>query len=152
MASTSPRAGDAARAPSAASHVAMVHVEDPRARWSVSASEVIRIITAADWSGSAPIDVLAALGAAPRARSLRVVIARGARGRELPLLGIGALAVSDVDPASVLPLPIQLAARTPQVSAIIAAADGSLSLLIEPSAVLLPSDSVVGEELCPSHS
>ena len=152
VASTSPFAGAAPRVSSTASHVAMVHVDDPRARWSVSASEVIRIVAAADWSGGAPIDVLAALGHAPRARSLRVVIARGERGRELPLLGVGALAVGDVDPTSVLPLPLLLATRTPQVSAIIAAADGSLSLLIEPSAVLFPSDSVAGEELCPSHS
>jgi hypothetical protein len=52
----------------------------------------------------------------------------------------------------VLPLPSVLAAASPQVSAIIATSDASLSLLIEPSAVLSSSDPVVGEELCPSHS
>ena len=129
----------------------MVHVEDPRGRWSVSASEVIRILAAAEWTAPA-IDVLAALGALPRARNRRVLVLRGARNGEVALVAGGALAVAEVDPQDVLPLPSVLAAATPQVSAIVVASDASLSLLIEPSAVTCSSDTVVGEELCPSHS
>jgi chemotaxis signal transduction protein len=129
----------------------MVHVADPRGRWAVSASEVIRIIAAAEWHGAPPIDVLAALGPLG-GRARRVLVLRGVRNREIALVAAGALAVIDVDPHDVLPLPSVLAAATPQVSAIIAPSDASLSLLIEPSAVSSSSDTVVGEELCPSHS
>ena len=141
----SPERSDRAR-------VAMVHVDDPRGRWSVSASEVIRIIAAADWSTAPAIDVLAALGPLPWVRSRRVLVMRGAGGRELALIASGVLEIAEVAPADVLPLPGVLAAATPQVSAIVVATDASLSLLIEPSAVIAPDDTVVGEELCPSHS
>ena len=117
----------------------MVHVEDPRGRWSVSASEVIRIMSEAEWRVAA-IDVLAALGPPARSVGRRVLVMRGAGGRELALLAAGALAIADVDPASVLPLPIAVAAAVPQISAIIAASDTPLSLLIEPSAVISSSE------------
>jgi hypothetical protein len=138
--------------PVTASRVAMVHVDDPRGRWSVPAIQVLRIVTAAEWSaGSAigpaigpAIDVLAALGPLPWTRSRRVLVLR-ARGREVALAVAGALAIDEVATADVLPLPSVLAAATPQIAAVIVASDTSLSLLIEPSAV-------VGEELCPSHS
>lgn len=135
-----------------ASRVAMVHVDDPRGRWSVSATEVMRIISASDWLSATPIDVLAVLGPVPWVRTRRVLVMRGARGREIALLAAGALQISDVDPASVLPLPIALASAVPSISAIVVASDASLSLLIEPSAVLSSGDPVVGEELCPSPS
>lgn len=129
----------------------MVHVADPRGRWAVSASEVLRILAAVEWRGGTPIDVLAALGPLG-GRARRVLVLRGASNREIALVAAGGISVADVDPHDVLPLPSMLAAASPQVSAIIAASDASLSLLIEPSAVISSSDSVVGEELCPSHS
>jgi hypothetical protein len=130
----------------------MVHVADPRGRWSVSASAVARIIAAAEWRVAPPIDVLAALGPLPDARGATRVLVLHARGRELALLATGALVVAEVDAQDVLPLPGVLVAATPQVSAIIVASDASLSLLIEPSAVMPCRDTVVGEELCTSHS
>ena len=136
----------------AAALVAMVHVDDPRGRWSVSATEVIRIIAASDWHAQAPIDVLAALGPVPWVRSRRVLVLRGVGSREIALLAAGALQIADVDPASVLPLPLALAAAVHSISAIVVAPDASLSLLIEPSAVMSSGDPVVGEELCPSPS
>jgi hypothetical protein len=129
----------------------MVHVADPRGRWAVSASEVLRILPAVEWRGGAPIDVLAALGPLG-GRARRVLVLRGAANREIALVAAGGISVGDVDPHDVLPLPSVLAATSPQVSAIIAASDASLSLLIEPSAVFSSSDPVVGEALCPSHS
>lgn len=130
--------------------VALVHVDDARGRWSVPAGEVVRIVAAAEWPGVA-IDVLAALGPLPRARSRRVLVLR-ARGRELGLVACGTLEIAEVARADVLALPSELAAATPQVAAVIVAPDASLSLLIEPSAVMPSGDSVVGEETCPSHS
>ncbi|HEX7838477.1 MAG TPA: hypothetical protein VF469_13475 [Kofleriaceae bacterium] len=127
-------------------------MDDPRGRWSVSATEVVRIIAADDWHTESPLDVLAALGPVPWVRSRRVLVMRGAGSREIALLAAGALQIGDVDTASVLPLPITLAAAAPSVSAIVVASDASLSLLIEPSAVLSSGDPVVGEELCPSPS
>lgn len=129
----------------------MVHVDDPRGRWSVSASEVMRIIAAADWVAGPAIDVLAALGPLPRALNRRVLVMRGARSRETAVIAAGPLAVADVDAHDVLPLPSVLAAAVPQISAIVVAHDASLSLLIEPSAVMCSGDTVVGEDLCPSH-
>ena len=129
----------------------MVHVDDPRGKWSVTASEVIRIIPAAEWTAAPPIDVLAALGPLPWARNRRVLVMRGASGREIALVAAGALEIAEVAPGDVLPLPSVLAAATPQVSAVVAAPDAALSLLIEPSAVTRSGDTVVGEELCPSH-
>ena len=130
----------------------MVHVDDPRGRWSVSASQVRRIIAATEWRTAPAIDVLAGLGPVPWSRSRRVLVVRGPGGGELALLAAGALEINEVDPASVLPLPLALAATEPQVAAIVVAPDASLSLLIEPSAVITSGDTVVGEELCPSHS
>ena len=129
----------------------MVHVADPRGRWAVSASEVLRILPAVDWHGGPPVDVLAALGPLG-GRARRVLVLRGVGNRELALVAAGGISVAEVDPHDVLPLPSVLAAASPQVSAIIAASDASLSLLIEPSAVISSSAPVVGEELCPSHS
>jgi hypothetical protein len=129
----------------------MVHVADPRGRWAVSASEVLRILPAVEWRGGPPIDVLTALGPLG-GRARRVLVLRGVGNREIALVAAGGISIADVDPHDVLPLPSVLAAASPQVSAIIAASDTSLSLLIEPSAVISSSDPVVGEELCPSHS
>jgi hypothetical protein len=129
----------------------MVHVADPRGRWAVSASEVLRILPAIEWRDGPPIDVLAAIGPLG-GRARRVLVLRGAGNREIALVAAGGISVADVDPHDVLPLPSMLAAASPQVSAIIAASDTALSLLIEPSAVITSSDPVAGEELCPSHS
>jgi chemotaxis signal transduction protein len=130
----------------------MVHVDDSRGRWSVSASQVKRIVAAAEWLGAPAVDVLASFGTAPGTRSRRVLIVVGGGGDELALLAAGALRITEVDPTSVLPLPVVLAAAVPQISAIVLSLDGSLSLLIEPSAVITSGDTVGGEELCPSHS
>jgi hypothetical protein len=128
----------------------MVHIDDPRGRWSVPAAQVLRIVAATEWSAAPAVDVLAGLGPLPWSRSRRVLVLR-VRGREIALIAAGALAIEEVVASAVLPLPGVLAAATPQVSAVIVAADASLSLLIEPSAVLSGAPEV-GEELCPSHS
>jgi chemotaxis signal transduction protein len=131
----------------------VVLVRDPRVRWGVRATGVVRIIPAAEWTG-ATVDVLAALGPAPAApaRGGRVVVVRGAHGRETALIAGGAIDVGDIDANRVLALPDLLAATAPQISAIIVAQDASLALLLELAAVLTPDDPVVGEELCPSRS
>jgi hypothetical protein len=129
----------------------MVHINDPRGRWCVSAAQVRRIAGAAEWGNAPATDVMANLGALPGERH-RVLVVRGAGGREIALTAAGPLEISEVDPVSVLPLPVVLAAAVPQISAIVVAPDGSLSLLIEPSAVITSGATVVGEELCPSHS
>ncbi|HEY6173410.1 MAG TPA: hypothetical protein VIX73_03160 [Kofleriaceae bacterium] len=129
----------------------MVLVDDPRGRWGVPAAEVVRIIAASDWVVSPAIDVLAALGPLPWARSRRALILR-VRGREIALVAAGTLAIEEIAASDVLPLPRVLAAATPQISAVVVAPDASLSLLIEPSAVISSGDPLVGEELCPSHS
>lgn len=129
----------------------MVQVDDPRSRWSVSATAVLRIIAAAEWTAGPAIDILAALGPLPWARSRRVLVL-GTRGREVALTVAGAVAIEEVAASDVLPLPRVLAAAAPQVCAVIVAPDASLSLLIEPSAVIAPGDIEVGEEPCPSHS
>lgn len=131
----------------------MVHVHDPRVRWSVRAAGVVRIVSAAEWPRGS-IDVISALGPLPRlsTRGGRVVIVRGAGGRETALIAAGAIDVGDVDPDDVLALPATFATTAPQIAAIIVAADASLSLLLELSAVTTPDDTVVGEDLCPSHS
>jgi chemotaxis signal transduction protein len=129
----------------------MVHIDDPRGRWSVPAAQVLRIVAATEWVVAPAIDVLAGLGPLPWSRSRRVLVLR-VRGREVvALVAAGAIAIEEVAASNVLPLPRVLAAATPQVSAVIVAPDASLSLLIEPSAVT-SGDPVVGEELCPSHS
>lgn len=132
----------------------MVHVLDPRVRWSVRASEVTRIaLAAAEWHAPT-VDVLAQLGApaTPRLEAQRVVIVRGARGRDIALLAGGPIDVAEIDPGDVLALPDALADAAPQIPAIIVARDGSLSLLLEPSIVTVAEDTVPGEELCPSRS
>jgi hypothetical protein len=133
--------------------VAVVLVRDPRVRWGVRASGVVRIIPAIEWHGPT-LDVLIALGTTPPpgTRGGRVVVVRGSGGREIALVAAGAIDVGDVDATSVLPLPAQLADTAPQISAIIVAHDASLSLLLELAAVTTPDDTVVGEKLCPSRS
>lgn len=129
----------------------MVRIDDPRGRWSVQAAHVLRIVAAIEWVVTPAIDVLAGLGPLPWSRSRRVLVLR-VRGRELvALVAAGALAIEEVAESDVLPLPRVLRAATPQVSAVIVAPDASLSLLIEPSAVICSGDPV-GEEPCPSHS
>ena len=135
----------------------MVHVQDPRVRWSVRAAHVVRIMPAAEWRAAPPVDPLAALGPVPRGGALarRVVVVRCADGRDAALVAAGAIDVGDVDAAAVLPLPEVLAGAAPQIAGIIALHDASLSLLIEPPDVitLLPWPvPVVGEDLCPSRS
>lgn len=132
----------------------MVHVHDPRVRWGVPASHVVRIMTAAEWVDAPAIDVLAALGPAPLTGGLarRVMIVRGAADREAALLALGMIDIGDVDPTDVLSLPDTLAADTPNIAAIVVAPDASLSLLLQPSALLTPDDSALREEPCPSRS
>lgn len=132
--------------PPVAARVALVHVADPRVRWSVSAAQVVRIVPATDWH-TPLVDVLAALGVAPAAdvQARRVMIVRGAGDRELAVLAAGAIDIAEVDPADVLALPETFARSTPQISAIVAFADHSLSLLLQPLAVRPPDDIVLGE-------
>jgi chemotaxis signal transduction protein len=130
----------------------MVRIDDPRGRWSVQASHVLRIVTATEWVVTPAIDVLAGLGPLPWSRSRRVLVLR-VRGREVvALVAAGAIAIEEVAASAVLPLPGELVAATPQVSAVVVAPDASLSLLIEPSAVIASGAPEVGEEPCPSHS
>jgi hypothetical protein len=131
----------------------MVHVHDPRVRWSVRAAEVVRIASAAAEWHAITVDVLSLIGAPAIARDggHRVVIVRGRNGRDLALLAPGPIDVTDVDPSDVLPLPDAFAS-SPEISAIIVTRDGSLSLLLEPAAVTIVQDAVPGEELCPSRS
>lgn len=114
----------------------MVHVADPRARWSVAAARVLRIVPVTDHP-SAAVDVLAGVGAPPPA--VRVMIVRDGDG-ELAVLAGGAIDIAEVDAAAVLPLPAPFAAS--QVTAIVVWPDHSLSLLLQPSA----------EDPCPSRS
>ena len=131
----------------------IVHVHDPRVRWSVRAAEVVRIASAAAEWHAITVDVLALVGAPVLAHSgaYRAVIVRGPHGRDLALLAPGSIDVTEIDPSDVLALPDALASR-PEISAIVATRDGSLSLLLEPSAVTIAQDTVPGEELCPSRS
>jgi chemotaxis signal transduction protein len=131
----------------------VVHVRDPRVRWSLRASEVLRIAPAAAEWHAVTVDMLSLIGAPAVARtaSQRVVIVRGGKGRDLALLAPGPIEVTEVDASDVLPLPAALA-RSPEISAIIVCRDGSLSLLLEPSAVTIAQDTVPDEELCPSRS
>jgi len=125
------------------SRFAMVHVHDPRVRWGVPASQVIRIIPAAEWQAGPAVDVLSAMGPVPSggAHARRVMIVYGVDDRETALLATGMINIDDVDSTAVLPLPDTLAAATPEVSAIVVAQDASLSLLLKPSAVISPDDS-----------
>lgn len=119
----------------------MVHVHDPRVRWCVHASQVVRIVAAAEWLAAPAIDVLAALGPVSGTATHRVVVVRGAGDRETALLATGMIEINDVELTSVLPLPDTLAATAPEVAAIILAPDASLSLLLQPSAVIPRDDS-----------
>jgi chemotaxis signal transduction protein len=123
------------------SHSAMVHVHDPRVRWCVHASQVVRIVAAAEWLAAPAIDVLAALGPVPGTTTHRVVVVRGAGDRETALLATGTIEINDVELTNVLPLPDTLATTAPEVAAIVLAHDASLSLLLQPSAVLPRDDS-----------
>jgi hypothetical protein len=149
----------------AASRLALVHVHDPRVRWGVRAAQVLRIASADEWLAAPAIDVLAAMGAAPRtgASTRRVMIVRGTGGVEIALVVAGPITIVEVDAAEILPLPTVLATTEPSISAIIAAADTTLSLLFDPVAipvvlpVVLPvviatSDAVLPEEPCPTRS
>jgi len=131
----------------------MVHVQDPRVRWNVRAAQVLRIVPAADWRAAPPIDVLAALAPAPAPHddTLRVIIVRCAGGHETALVAGGPISVADVESGDVLPLPIELARTALEISAIIVAADASLSLLLDPLAIATP-DAALREEPCPSRS
>jgi chemotaxis signal transduction protein len=115
----------------------MVHVHDPRVRWSLSAKRVLRIVPAAEWHGEPAHDVLAAIGAAPAdddaAHRVMIVLATG--DREIALLAAGPIKIVDIEPGSVLPLPAELAEIAPDISAIIVAHDASLSLLLDPLSI-----------------
>jgi chemotaxis signal transduction protein len=128
----------------------MVHVHDPRVRWSVRAAQVVRIVAASEWSAAPAFDTAALLGGdmTEHAEARRVVVAR-VGDREVALLAAGSIDITEVDPGAVLVLPEAFATSVPQIAGIIVAADASLSLLLEPSAVTRPEDSVSGEELCP---
>jgi chemotaxis signal transduction protein len=118
----------------------MVHVHDPRMRWGLPAAQVVRIVAAADWSAATPIDVLAAIGPLPGVgiHTRRVVVVRDQADREAALLATGTIDVAEVDEADVLPLPDVLTTSSPGISAIVVANDASLSLLVNPSAVIPP--------------
>jgi hypothetical protein len=133
--------------------VSLVYVHDPRVRWSVRAAQVDRIIPASEWAGHA-LDVVASLGAYPSAHgeARRVLVIRGTGGREIALLAAGPIVVGDIDPGDVLALPAPFAAAASHIAGILVSSDAALSLLLEPSAVITPEDSVSGEELCPRHS
>jgi hypothetical protein len=120
------------------SHSAMVHVHDPRVKWAVHASQVVRIVAAADWLAEPPLDVLAALGPVLGTTVHRVMVVRGAGDRETALLATGVIDISDVEVTAVLPLPDALAVAAPGIAAIILAPDASLSLLVQPSTVIPP--------------
>jgi chemotaxis signal transduction protein len=132
----------------------MVHVHDPRVRWSVRAAQVMRIAAAAAEWHAPTVDLLAMLGAPASRRDAtqRALIVSAANGRDIALLAIGPIDVADVDPSDVLALPEALAASAPHISALVVARDGSLSLLLEPSTVTFAEDTVIGEELCQSRS
>lgn len=120
------------------SHLAMVHVHDPRVRWGLPAAQVLRIVSAADWGAAPAVDVLASLGPepAPGLHGRRVVVVSGGGDRETALLATGAIHIGDVDSSAVLPLPDTLAQAVPEVSAIVVSHDASLALLFNPAAVM----------------
>jgi chemotaxis signal transduction protein len=130
----------------------MVHIADPRVRWSVAAARVVRIVPASEWRGPL-VDVLVGLGELPASTSSRrVVVVRGADDRDIAVLAAGAIDIAEVDPSDVLELPDTFAAIAPQIYGIVVASNRSLSLLLQTSAVLPPDDRVLDEELCPSRS
>jgi hypothetical protein len=115
----------------------MVHVQDPRVRWSIDASRVLRIVGAAECGDAPALDIIAALGgtATVRPSARRVVVVRGAGGRELALLAAGPIDVGEVETCDVLALPAEIAA--PRIAAIVVR-DAALSLLVEPNALSAP--------------
>jgi hypothetical protein len=118
----------------------MVHVLDPRVRWSVPASQVTRIVAAGEWRAAPALDVLAALGPVPGATAgvRRVVIVRGAGDRETALFAAGPISIIDIDAGDMLPLPPELARAAPEISAIVVAHDAQLSLVFDPFAIAPP--------------
>jgi chemotaxis signal transduction protein len=122
-------------------------------RWSVHASRVLRIVGAAERGDAPAIDVVAALGgtATTRPAARRAVVVRGPGDRELALLAAGPIDVGEVESTDVLALPAVLASPRAAITAIVVR-DASLSLLVEPNALIAPEDTVTGEEPCPSRS
>jgi hypothetical protein len=121
--------------------VLMVHVHDPRARWTVHATRVVRIVSARDWAddwvAEPARDVLRRLGPQPPEGedAHRVMVLRGARDQELAVIAAGAIHIGDVDASNVLALPLLFAKATPEISAIVVSSDSSLSLLLDPLAI-----------------
>jgi chemotaxis signal transduction protein len=133
---------------------AMVHVHDPRVRWSVPASQVVRIIAASDWLASAPIDVLAMLGPVPDPddHARRVVVVRGAHDRETALVAGGPVRIEELEATDLLALPDVFSLAMPQIAAIAVSHDASMSLVLRPSAVAGTDAAPLSEEPCPSRS
>lgn len=95
----------------ASSSLVMVHVRDPRARWSVPASRVVRIVSAIDWGTAASVlDPLAPIGALPvdEDQRHRVIVLRGDGDRELAVIAAGAIQIADVEASDVLAMPPEL--------------------------------------------
>src|ERR1700742_3266329 len=105
----------------------MVHVHDPRARWTVHASRVVRIVSARDWAddwiAEPARDVLARLGPTPAEGddAHRVIVLRGTHDQELAVIAAGAIHIGDVDASDVLALPPPFTNTTPEISAIVVA-------------------------------
>lgn len=138
----------AAAAP-AGNRVLMVHIHDPRARWTVPATRVIRIVSARDWAddwvAEPARDVLSRLGPQPPEGddAHRVMVLRGARDQEVAVIAAGAIHIGDVDASDVLTLPPLFAKATPEIAAIVVSADASLSLLLDPLAITTPDAAFV---------
>lgn len=132
----------------------MVHVHDARVRWSVPASQVLRIIAANEWHAGPPVDVLAILGPVPGEgdHARRVLVVRGVHDRETALVAGGPVKIEDFEPTDVLPLPEVFHQTMPHVAAITVSADASMSLVLRPSAVASTGDAAPSEEPCPSRS
>lgn len=129
--------------------VMMVHIHDPRARWTVHAARVVRIVSARDWAddwvAEPARDVLALLGPQPPEGedAHRVIVLRGARDQELAVIAAGAIHISDVDASDVLVLPPLFAKAAPEIAAIVVSTDTSLSLLLDPLAITTPDAAFV---------
>lgn len=125
--------------------VAMVIVRDPRAHWSVPASHVERITSAADWRGDELyFDVLRSLGPAPMvgAELHRILFVVG-HGRGAALYAAGSIEIVDVPRSNLLPLPPSFAETSPEVTAIIAN-DATLCLVLDPLVISKMSAPLVG--------
>lgn len=137
----------------AASLVAMVIVRDPRACWSVPASHVVRITSAADWrADQVYLDVLRSLGPAPMvgAELHRILFVVGHQG-DLALYAAGAIEIADVPRSDVLPLPAPIAETSPEVAAIIAN-DATLCLVLDPVVLSKKSAPAGGAALVRNHA